>query len=258
MITATATRRLLPVVIALATLLSVGALPTEAVRQPTAPEARMLSHINDARRQMGRVPLYWDARLADVAKARSNDMATNGYFAHLPSGELAAMLAAKNIKWYRLGETIARNSYSDAYRSADVAFNGWRNSSTHWSLLSGVDFNYIAIGMARAANGHHFWTALMIKGPDRTPPVAKMTGAKLGTPSGGRRSVTVSWTGHDVPLSVLTAGLLAAGHARAAWHLHEEIPVESPVYVDSTGSHASIRISAPAGSPARDIVIVPL
>jgi hypothetical protein len=63
--------------------------------------------------------------------------------------------------------------------------------------------------VARDANGWYYWTALLLKGPDRTPPTASLTGSQLGDTVGGRRRVTVSWSGQDVQLSVLTAGVSA-------------------------------------------------
>ncbi|MDP8904723.1 MAG: CAP domain-containing protein [Chloroflexota bacterium] len=199
--------RLLPAVIALALAVTLAPAPVQAVQHPTTAEARMLSLINGARQEMGRVALRWDARLADIAQARSDDMALTGVFAHPPSGVIADMLAANGIVWYRWGEAIHRNTYDDLTVSTDVAFRGWRNSAPHWSLLTDTDFNYIAIGVARSADGWYYWTALLLKGPDRTPPVGKMDGAKLGSISDGKRSVTVSWSGYDIQLSVLTAGL---------------------------------------------------
>jgi uncharacterized protein YkwD len=200
-------RRFLLAVIALALAATLAPSPAQAVQRPSSAEARLLSLINGERQSMGRVGLRWDGRLGDIAQARSSEMARTGVFAHLSAEAMSAKLAAKGVVWYRWGETIFRDSAPTATQSADTAFRGWRDSAPHWALLGDVDFNYIAIGYARSSSGDNFWTAVLLKGPDRTRPVARMTGAKLGSISSGRRSVIVSWSGYDVELSVLTAGL---------------------------------------------------
>lgn len=183
--------------------------PVAAGQGPNKAEARLHSLISNARKDLGRVPLRWDRRLADVAQYRSDDMAENNYFAHPSSTEMAKLLENEGIVWYRWGETIAWNKESTALASADRTFKQWRNSETHWKLLTDVDFNYMAIGVARGSDGRYIWTAIMLKGPDRTKPKAWMVDAKKGSASDGKRTVTVSWAGRDVKLSVLTSGLCA-------------------------------------------------
>lgn len=76
--------------------------------------------------------------------------------------------------------------------------------------------------MRRASDGWYYWTALLIKGPDRTQPVAKKPGASLSARSSGRRTAKIIWSGHDVKLSVLTAGRrdfrLQMRVGSGAWH----------------------------------------
>lgn len=180
--------------------------PVEA-QAPNRAEAYLLSLINDARKARGQVRLLWDVRLADVAQARSDDMAADSYFAHLPKGELPAMLAAEGIEQYRWSEVIAWNKKARIMRSAETTVSLWRNSSLHWSMLMDKGFNYIALGVAQGRDGRYIWTGLLIKGPDLTPPRASIASTKLSRASGGKRTVTVTWTGRDVPLSVLTSGL---------------------------------------------------
>ncbi len=201
----TSLRRLLPTLVVAALAVSLAPSPATAVQQPSAPEARALALINDARQGMGRVPLRWDDRLADIAQDRSDYMARTGNFTH--PANLAELVGAEGIVWHRLGETLVKDKSATALASADVAVRTWRNSSAHWDILSNSEYNYIAIGLARASDGWFYWTGLLIKGPDRTPPVAKPSGARVGSVISGKRSVTVSWTGQDVRLSVLTAGL---------------------------------------------------
>lgn len=200
-------RGLLPALFVAVVVATAVAPPADAAQAASTPEARLLSLINQARGSLGRVPLRWDARLADVAQDRSDYMARTGDFSHLEWSNLISMIQAEGIVWHRLGETLAKNNYATAMESAEVAMRSWRNSQAHWDLLSTTDFNYVAIGMAKASNGWYYWTALLLKGPDRTAPVARMTGAKNGSVSSGTRQVNVGWTGYDIKLSVLTSGL---------------------------------------------------
>jgi len=188
-------------------LLSFGPAPAAAVQAPTEPEARLLWLINDARQGVGRVALQWDNRLADIAQWRSNDMVERGYFGHISWDVLAGRINDAGIKWFGLAETLVKGTPRSPLESAEEAMQTWRNSSAHWGLLSSADYNYVAIGMARDSDGWYYWTALLLKGPDRTPPTAKMTGVKRGSVTDGRRRVVVYWTGADVRLSVLTSGL---------------------------------------------------
>jgi len=202
-----AVRRVLPALLVATIVASAAPSPSVAVQAPSNPEARLLWLINDARRGVGRVALRWDNRLADVAQERSDDMARTGDFGHIGWTELTAMIKEKGIVWQRLAETLVKGTPRTAMESAEEAMTTWRKSQAHWDLLSSADFNYIAIGMARASDGWYYWTAILLKGPDRTAPTARMTGAKVRKLSGGGRSVAVTWTGADVKLSVNTAGL---------------------------------------------------
>jgi hypothetical protein len=181
--------------------------PVAAVQAPSDPEARFMTLLNEARSQAGRVPLRWDNRLADVAQGRSDEMAQSGVFGHIAWSILAGRIESKGIAWYYLGETILHGTPRTPTESADEAMVTWRNSPGHWDLLSSADFNYVAVGVTRAADGWYYWTALLLKGPDRTAPTAKMSTSNVAALASGTRTVTVSWSGADVPLSVLTAGL---------------------------------------------------
>ena len=200
-------RRFLPALLFAVLLFGLAPGAVTAGQGPSTAEARLHRLINAERSALGLVRLPWDRRLADIAQDRSDDMVANDYFAHPPSGVMAELLRKKNITWYRWGETLAWNTLSTATESADQVLEQWRNSEGHWNLLMSADFNYIAIGVARNSKGRYIWTALLLKGPDRTRPAASMNGTAQGLVASGKRAVTVKWTGNDVPLSVLTAGL---------------------------------------------------
>jgi hypothetical protein len=198
--------RIVLIVVVAALLAAVAPPPAAAVQQPSTAEAHLLTLVNEARVSVGRVRLLWDDRLADVAQGRSDDQAKNNLMAHDPNW--ADMINDAGITWYRLGETLVKTPRGDtALEAAAVAMDTWRKSQPHWDLLSSADFNYIAIGMARATDGWYYWTALLLRGPDRTPPTASMVGASFGGLVDGKREVRLTYTGSDVQLSSLTAGL---------------------------------------------------
>ena len=201
-------RRLAPFLLVAALAAALVPSPVAAVQAPSSPEARLLSLLNAERARAGQVALRWDNRLADVAQGRSDEMARTGLFSHIDWAILAQRIEAEGIAWYYLGETIMHGTPRTAMESADEAMSVWRNSPGHWTLLGSADFNYVAVAVTQAADGRYYWTALLLKGPDRTAPSASMSGANSATlVTSTKRSVTVSWSGRDVQLSVLTAGL---------------------------------------------------
>jgi hypothetical protein len=205
-----ALRRILPLL--LLTLLVGMAFPATAGASTdlTIPQARahMLKLINTERTKLHLVPVRNDKRLARVAQGRSDDMAQNHYFAHLPDSQLVAKVEAQGIVWYKIGEILAKNDWPTLTESATHAIEDWRGSPTHWNIISSADFNYAAVGLAlEPGTTNKIWTVLFLKGPDRTGARAWFSSVTPGSVTGTNRNVTVAWDGLDVKLSVLTAGL---------------------------------------------------
>jgi hypothetical protein len=173
-------------------------------------ELAMVDALNVDRTTRGLVPVRIDSRLMAIARARSADMVAKNYFSHTqPDGRnVFDILTAQKITWYNAGEIIAWNNYPTLETSVPAANNQWLNSPSHKAIVVSTSFNYVGVGLALdASTGNKMWTAVYMKGPDRTG--AKATTAKptvaAGTTAGTRR-VTVAWTGADVPLQVLTSG----------------------------------------------------
>lgn len=180
----------------------------------TAAEQAMLNLLNGDRTNAGLVPIRVDSRLTAIARARSVDMASKGYFGHTqPDGRTVFdIIQAKGIKWYGAGEIIAWNSMPTLTDSAAAANNGWLASSGHRAIVMSSSYNYIGVGLAvDVPTGKKFWTAVFLKGPDRTGgwvtlnPVAEPAIVRVA--SARYRMASVSWRGGDVRLVVLTAGL---------------------------------------------------
>ncbi len=175
----------------------------------TAAEKAMVAALNADRTALGLVPVQVDARLMAIARARSVDMATKGYFSHTqPDGRnVFNILTGQKITWYNAGEIIAVNNYP-MDSTASVANRQWMNSPGHKAIIISKDFNYVGVGLALdSATGKKLWTAVYIKGPDRTGARATITGAALRTgPTTSTRYARLTWTGYDPKLQVLTAG----------------------------------------------------
>jgi uncharacterized protein YkwD len=175
----------------------------------TAQEAQMVSFLNADRAALGLVPVRVDARLMAIARARSTDMIANDYFSHtMPDGrKVFDLITASGITWYGAGEIIAWNNYPMEF-TASAGNRQWMNSPDHCAIVISADYNYVGVGLAvDGATGKKMWTAVYMKGPDRTGARASIARPSLGTGTSTTRRVSLSWSGSDVRLQVLTAGL---------------------------------------------------
>jgi len=176
----------------------------------SAAETSMVAALNADRTVRGLVAVRVDARLMAIARARSDDMVAQSYFGHVqPDGRnVFDILTAQHVTWYNAGEIIAWNNYPmDSTVSA--ANRQWLGSPGHYAIITSADFNYIGVGLAiDQATGKKVWTAVYIKGPDRTSARATVYTPRLASgPTTGTRYATIAWTGYDPRLQVLTSGL---------------------------------------------------
>jgi uncharacterized protein YkwD len=210
-----------PAGLALAGLLAAALIvPASVAAAPAAPsiaavssaEASMLAALNRDRTARGLVPVRTDPRLMAIARARSVDMATRHYFSHgQPDGRnVFDILSAQRVSWYSAGEIIAWNTNAIS-TTTSTANSQWMHSPGHKAIVVSTTMNYVGVGLAwDSSQNHMVWTAVFMKGPDRTGPQVTFASPKVsaGTTSANRR-VTLSWNGADVRLQVLTAGFRA-------------------------------------------------
>jgi uncharacterized protein YkwD len=173
-------------------------------------EQAMVGLLNADRAAAGLVPVRIDTRLMAIARARSVDMATKHYFSHTqPNGKnVFDILNANDITWYGAGEIIAWNNYPTLELSTGNANSQWMNSPGHKGIVLSTTLNYIGVGLAiDASTGKKLWTAVYIKGPDRTGARSTTNTPTVTAGSdGATKHVAVKWTGADVKLQVLTSG----------------------------------------------------
>jgi len=177
-------------------------------------EASLVAQVNADRAAVGLAALRVDPRLSAVARERSGSMAASGQLSHVqPDGRTAVdLIHAAGIAWYAVGETIGWNNYPGLASSLNVVNTGWLSSPEHAAIIRSTDYNYLGVGLAVTARGDRYWTVIFLRGPDRTPPWAKMLAPAPGSYAilASRRTVrlvTWTWTGNDSPLATLMSGL---------------------------------------------------
>jgi uncharacterized protein YkwD len=176
----------------------------------TALESAMVSALNADRAAYGLVAVRVDPRLMAIARARSDDMVAKDYFSHTqPDGRnVFSILTAQGITWYSAGEIIAWNNYP-IDTTVSAANRQWMSSAGHRAIIISTNFNYVGVGVAIDPDtGKKVWTAVYLKGPDRTAAKAKVfTPRVLAGATATTRTVKIAWTGYDPRLQVLTSGL---------------------------------------------------
>jgi uncharacterized protein YkwD len=199
---------------ALAAAQPVAAISGAADLSPAAAESSLVLMINADRAAVGLRPLRLDARLSAIARERSASMAASGQLSHVQSDgrTVVDMIRADGIAWYGVGETIGWNTYPSLRDSTNVVNKGWLSSPEHAAIIRSTTYNYLGVGLGLTAHGDRYWTAIFLRGPDRTAPWAKMLAPTAGSYAALAsrsqvRLVTWSWTGDDRPLAVLTSGL---------------------------------------------------
>ncbi|HHX72468.1 MAG TPA: secretion protein [Clostridiales bacterium] len=129
---------------------------------PTTPptnlsyEEQVVVLVNKERAARGLAPLTLSSKLSDVARAKSEDMRKNKYFAHeSPTyGSPFDMMKQFGISYRTAGENIAMG-----YRTPEAVVQGWMNSPGHRANILNKSFTTIGVGYV--ADGH-YWTQMFI------------------------------------------------------------------------------------------------
>ena len=125
-------------------------------------ERRAFEETNQARVKNGLAPLMWDGQLWRLARAHSEQMAIQKFFAHeTPAGlQLKDRARASQIRFRVIGENIAYNKgYDDP---GGFAVERWMISSGHRANILYAGFQSAAIGSYVAADGSTYLTQLFI------------------------------------------------------------------------------------------------
>ena len=163
----------------------------------------LLSWINRDRVASGLRPLRSWPAMASVANRRSARMASSLTLSHAAAGgDAGAALKAAGLQWYSYGEIIGTSSYTWGYAAAANLYSMWKASRLHHAIIFSSTFNYIGIGIARAANGSTWSSILFTESVDHTRPAARN-----GSLTASGATIRFAWWGYDPLLQTHTAGL---------------------------------------------------
>ena len=98
-------------------------------------------------------PLVWDERLAAVARAHSEDMASNGFFSHEGSdGSLPdARVSREGIQWRAVGENIAKSR--DIEQAEEAFMNEPKFKQNHRANILNPNYTRVGIGIVKGPDG---------------------------------------------------------------------------------------------------------
>ena len=115
--------------------------------------------ITEDRVSNGVQALPLDEELSAIARAKSEDMIENGYFAHeSPTyGRAAQMLDEFGYEYTSVGENIARNG------SVEKAHAALMSSSSHVRNILGSQWKAVGVGVANDSNGYPYVTELFVR-----------------------------------------------------------------------------------------------
>lgn len=125
-----------------------------------AQENEVVRLVNIERSKKGLQPLKNNWQLSRVARYKSQDMATKGYFSHTSPtyGSPFKMMESFGIRFSSAGENIAKGQ-----TSPQSVMNSWMNSPGHRSNILSPSYMEIGVGLAKDKNGRNYWTQMFIK-----------------------------------------------------------------------------------------------
>jgi uncharacterized YkwD family protein len=147
--------------------------PTTAVQQPakapaqqpakaptasavSAYEQKVVDLTNQERAKNGLKPLALDTALSKVAREKSNDMQSKGYFSHTSPtyGSPFDMMKKFGITYRTAGENIAKGQ-----PTPEAVVKAWMESPGHRANILKAEYTHIGVG--HVASGNH-WTQMFI------------------------------------------------------------------------------------------------
>lgn len=123
-------------------------------------EREVIRLCNVERSKNGLKPLAENWELSRVARHKSMDMATRGYFSHTSPtyGSPFTMMQSFGIKYTAAGENIAYGQ-----RTAQEVVRGWMNSPGHRANILNSNFTEIGVGYTKNSSGTPYWTQMFIR-----------------------------------------------------------------------------------------------
>jgi uncharacterized protein YkwD len=184
-----------------------GGRTVSATAKMRAVETQLLKDINRIRVRNGRQPLRLDQPTAQVARARSRDMAAKRYFAHRePDGDNAKrILGRRHISASEVTENIGHTVGLTLREGSSKMATWWYRSPPHRKQMLAHDINYVGIGVARRGS-RYTYTAIFTRSRDKTEPKVFIEDTSWRVRGAGTE-VTIDWSGNDPKLARGTAGI---------------------------------------------------
>ncbi len=123
-------------------------------------EKQVVDLVNAERAKAGVAPLTLDSSISNVARTKSQDMATNNYFAHQSPtyGSAGNMLTKFGIKYTAWGENIASGQ-----KTPQQVVTAWMNSEGHRANILSSTYTKIGVGYATNSKGVPYWTQMFVR-----------------------------------------------------------------------------------------------
>lgn len=133
-------------------------IPNAAPLQSLEQEVFRLVNVERARNGLGALAYNWEA--ARVARIKSQEMATKGYFSHTSPtyGSPFNMMERFGLRFSAAAENIAKGQ-----RTPAEVMNAWMNSPGHRANILSRNITQIGVGAAKTSNGTIVWTQMFLK-----------------------------------------------------------------------------------------------
>ncbi len=128
----------------------------------TAREHLMLDLIDQQRNQVGLGHLELDDTMIELARFRSQDMASQNYFSHVaPDGSSARdLMVDARIGPGLMGEILGRNNSADSVESVHFVVDAFMKSPDHRDAIVNDRFVTVGVGAATGSDGMSYYAVL--------------------------------------------------------------------------------------------------
>ncbi len=131
-------------------------IPIVATTNMVQLEGELLSIVNDHRISLGSNILEFSEVAYKYANGHTDYMITKGTISHDNFSSRASSINSE-VEVEMVAENVAKD-----YKTAQAAFEGWYNSSSHKKTMEG-DFTHTAVSIKEDATGNFYFTQLFYK-----------------------------------------------------------------------------------------------
>ena len=126
-------------------------------------EMEIFRLVNNERAKQRLQTLEWDARVADLARDYSRQMARQGFFGHYDAKGRTVVERATDQRvrgWSKIGENLFMCDEMDGFERYSV--RGWLKSQTHRLNMLDREWSATGIGVFRTNDGRIYVTQVFI------------------------------------------------------------------------------------------------